>query len=111
VPPDNRLTEIDYFGSAKTLFAYDGLSRRIQIIEKDSSGTVTSTKNYLWVGQEIAEERDTSNVVQKRFFPQGEQQLTSGTLTSFYYTRDHLGSVREMSLVAPSAVNRSTASA
>ena len=88
----NRLTEIDYFGSAKTLFAYDGLSRRIQIIEKDSSGTVTSTKNYLWVGQEIAEERDTSNVVTKRFFPQGEQQAG----TTYYYTRDHQQSVREM---------------
>ncbi len=64
----------------------------MQIVEKNSSGTVTSTKNHLWIGSEIAEERNTSNIVQKRFFPQGEQQ--SGT--NYYYTRDHLGSVREM---------------
>jgi RHS repeat-associated protein len=76
------------------MFAYDGLSRRVQIVEHDAtmSHTVTSTKNYVWVGQEIAEERDASNNVTKRFFPQGEQQ--SGT--NYYYTRDHLGSVREL---------------
>jgi RHS repeat-associated protein len=89
----NRLTQITYPSGATSLFAYDGLSRRVQIVEKDSSGTVTSTKNLLWVGQQLAEERDGSNTVTKRFFAQGEQQ--SGT--SYYYTFDHLGSIREMS--------------
>jgi len=88
----NRMTKITYSSGATTNFAYDGLSRRVSIIEKDSTGTVTSTKNYLWIGQEIAEERDAINNVTKRFFPQGEQQ--SGT--NYYYFRDHLGSVREM---------------
>jgi RHS repeat-associated protein len=88
----NRLTKITYPSGASSLFAYDGLSRRVQIVEKDNAGTVTSTKNYLWIGQEMAEERDASNSVNKRFFPQGEQQ--SGV--NYYYTRDHEGSVREM---------------
>ncbi|MGA9705133.1 RHS repeat-associated core domain-containing protein, partial [Pseudomonas sp.] len=88
----NRLISITYPGGASSLFAYDGLSRRISIIEKNSGGTVTSTKNYLWIGQEIAEERDSSNNVTKRFFPQGEQQAA----TPYYYTSDHLGSIREM---------------
>jgi len=88
----NRLTKITYPSGATSNFAYDGLSRRISIIEKNSGGTVTSTKNYLWVGQEIAEERDSSNTVTKRFFAQGEQQ--SGT--AYYYSFDHLGSIREM---------------
>jgi RHS repeat-associated protein len=88
----NRLTKITCASGATSNFAYDGLSRRIAIIEKNSSGTVTSTKNYLWIGSEIAEERDASNTVTKRFFPQGEQQVG----TAYYYTRDHLGSVREM---------------
>jgi RHS repeat-associated protein len=86
------LTKISYPGGASSLFSYDGKSRRTSIIEENSSGTVTSTKNYLWIGQEMAEERDAGNNVTKRFFPQGEQQ--SGA--SYYYTRDHLGSVREM---------------
>lgn len=39
-----------------------------------------------------SEERDASNAVTKRFYAQGEQ--IEGT--SYYYTRDHLGSIREM---------------
>jgi RHS repeat-associated protein len=92
----NRLTRITYPSTAHSDFSYDGLSRRVQITETDSGGSVTSTKNYLWVGSEIAEERDTSNNVTKRFFPQGEQQIVSGTATPYYYTRDHEGSVREL---------------
>ena len=102
----NRLTRITYPSGASSLFAYDGLSRRVQIVEKDGSGTVTSTKNYLWIGSEMAEERDGSNTVTKRYFPQGEQQVVSGTATLYYYTRDHLGSVREMLNSAGSIVAR-----
>jgi RHS repeat-associated protein len=98
----NRMTKITYSGGATSNFAYDGLSRRISIIEKNSGGTVTSTKNYLWIGSEIAEERNASNTVTKRFFPQGEQQ--SGT--NYYYTRDHLGSIREMCSSSGSIVAR-----
>jgi len=88
----NRLASITYPGGGSSTFAYDGVSRRIQIVDTSASGTAT-TKNYLWIGQEIAEERASNGTtVTKRFFPQGEQQ--SGT--NYYYTRDHLGSVREM---------------
>ena len=89
----NRLIKITYSGGATSNFAYDGLSRRVSIIEKNSGGTVTSTKLYIWVGSEIAEERASNGTtVTKRFFPQGEQQ--SGT--AYYYFRDHLGSTREL---------------
>ena len=44
----------------------------------------------------MAEERDGSNAVIKQLFPQGEVQIVSGAATRYYYTRDHLGSVREM---------------
>ncbi len=88
----NRLICITYPSGASSTFAYDGLSRRTQIVEKNSTSTVTSTKNFLWVGSDMAEERNASNNVTKRFFPQGEQQAG----TSYYYTSDHLGSTREM---------------
>jgi len=39
-----------------------------------------------------AEERDASNNVTKRFYAQGEQ--IGGT--SYFFTTDHLGSIREM---------------
>ncbi len=88
----NELTTITYTGGGTSSFLYDAMGRRISIVEKNSSGTVTSTKQIVWVGSRMAEERDASNTVTKRFFFQGEQ--ISGT--NYYYTRDHLGSIREM---------------
>ena len=89
---ENRLTAINYTGTQnRTEFTYDGLDRRVAIVEK-TNGSVTSTKKFVWVGTEMAEERNGSNVVTKRFFEQGEK--ISGA--AYYYTRDHLGSIREM---------------
>jgi RHS repeat-associated protein len=93
----NRLAQIWYgtIGSgSSTTFTYNGLGQRVAIIEKDPSGTVTSTKQFVWRPGDVqpSEERDASDNVTKRFYPQGEQ--ISGT--NYYFTRDHLGSVREM---------------
>ena len=88
----NELVQITYPGGAQSAFTYDGLGRRVQIVETDGSGTITSTKQFVFDGVALAEERDASGAVTKRFFDQGEQ--ISGA--SYYFTRDHLGSVREM---------------
>ena len=89
----NELVKITYSGGATSAFTYDGRGRRASIIEKNSSGTVTSTKQFVWIGNEMAEERDaTGTNVTKRFFAQGEQIAGA----NYYYTRDHLGSVREL---------------
>ncbi len=56
------------------------------------NGTMTSSCQWVWDGLSMAEERDASNTVTKRFYPQGEQITGS----PYHYTRDHLGSVREM---------------
>ncbi len=87
----NRLTAVNEPGNLRSEFTYDGLSRRVKIVEK-SNGAVTSTKNLLWCGTEICEERDASNNVTRRYYPQGMQ--LSGS--NYFYTRDHLGSVREL---------------
>ncbi len=70
---------------------YDPLRRIVKIVET-RGGTVTSTKQFVWAGDQLAEERDASGNVTKRFFDMGEQ--ISGT--NYYYTRDHNDSVREM---------------
>ena len=76
----------------QSLFAYDGSGRRIQIIELQN-GVAISTNKFLWDGQALAEQRNlTGTNVTKRFFGQGEQM--SGT--NYFFTRDHLGSIREM---------------
>jgi RHS repeat-associated protein len=84
---ENRLIQITQ-GSSVTQFTYDGLGRRVS--ETDNG---TLAKQWVWVSSVMAEERDaTGTNVTKRFFPQGEQ--IGGT--AYFYTRDHLGSVREM---------------
>src|SRR5262249_27468287 len=88
---ENRLTAVNN-GTHRSEFSYDGLSRRIHIVEKDNSVVTTDTR-FLWCGEELCEERDsTGGTVTKRFFPHGEQQGTD----NFFYTRDHLGSIREL---------------
>jgi RHS repeat-associated protein len=88
----DRLTAIN-LGVNRSEFAYDGLGRRIQIVEKQN-GTNISTRKYLWCGDAICEELDANGAsVTKRFFEQGEQVLG----TNYYFARDYLGSIREVS--------------
>lgn len=65
----------------------------IKIVKKDNRN-VTSTKNLIWCSGDAqpCQERDGSNNVTKRFFSQG-MQVDS---TNYYYGRDHLGSIREL---------------
>ena len=42
------------------------------------------------------EEYAPDGTVSKRFFRQGVQLLTGATPGNYYYTRDHLGSIREL---------------
>jgi RHS repeat-associated protein len=70
---------------------YNASYQKVQL-SIQSATPITSTKQFIWVGDRIAEERDANNNLIRRFYPQGEQ--ISGT--SYYYTRDHLGSVREL---------------
>jgi RHS repeat-associated protein len=88
----NRLIAINYSETAnRTEFSYDGLGRRVQLVEK-SGAAVTGTKIFVWCGYELCEERNVDGAVTKRFYPQGVQ--IAGT--SYYNTRDHLGSIREL---------------
>ena len=91
----DRLASITQTGEGTNLssshFEYDGAGRRIRIVEMTNS-TILSDKRFVWVGSELAEERTSAGAVTKRFFGAGEQ--IGGT--NYYFTRDHLGSVREM---------------
>lgn len=90
----HRLTAINQ-GAHRTEFSYDGLDRRTRIVEKQSGATVANNY-FVWCDTDLCEERDaTGFTVQKRFFPQGEVDI-GGATTNLFYTRDHLGSVREV---------------
>lgn len=91
---ENRLVAVTIKATGhRSEFGYDGLGRRVEIIEKDNT-VITSDKKYLWEGTEIVEERGASGgTVQKRFYLQG---FVDGDGTNLFYSRDHLGSIREL---------------
>lgn len=91
----DRLVGIN-IGTRRTELQYDGLGRRVHLTEKDS-GTVTAEKRFLWHGTGLCEERDAGGGnVKNRFFRQGEQRIGGSDAGSYFYTHDHLGSIREL---------------
>ena len=88
----NRLVAINYTGfTTRSEFSYDGLSRVVKIAEK-TGATINSTRKFVWHGQGKLEFRDAAAAVTMRIFPQGQHNGT----TPYFFTRDHLGSVREV---------------
>ena len=87
----NRLTYI-IEGSNETEFEYDGQDRRRRIIER-VSGVEQSNDTYLWVGGEIVQKRNSgADTVLRDYYWFGFSEGTS----DYFNTRDHLGSVREV---------------
>jgi RHS repeat-associated protein len=74
-----------------TNFTYDGLRRCVKIVET-TSGSVTSTRQFIWCGSQRCEERDGSGALTKQFFARGQRNGS----TNYFYGCDHLGSVRTM---------------
>lgn len=62
-----------------------------------SSAGAIRTKTFVWSGNTITEERDATGAnITKRFFAEGEQKVGGRAAGNYYYTRDHLGSIREV---------------
>ena len=87
----NRCVAIN-LGTHRTEMSYDGQNRESKRVEREN-GTVTETKQFIWEGWQRSEERDANNQVSKRFCAEGEQIDGS----AYFYSRDHLGSIRELS--------------
>ncbi len=87
---EHRLAAVNQ-GSNSSEFYYDSLGRRCRDVEL-TNGVVQSETRYVWCGTEICEDRDTNDAVVQRFFNQG---FVSGG-ANYFYTRDRLGSVREL---------------
>jgi RHS repeat-associated protein len=90
----NRLVKVTYGSGATSEFSYDAFGRRVKIVEKNSAGTVTSTRQFLYDGLAIAEQRDATNTVVRRYFEDGWRDVAGGV--SYTVTKDHLGSIREV---------------
>jgi RHS repeat-associated protein len=95
---ENRLVQIDWINPQPVSvtdnieMTYDGLGRRVSITEQHGL-TVLTAKTFVWCKADLCQERDiTGHTITKQFFALGEQ--INGT--NYFYTRDHLGNVREM---------------
>ena len=85
--------QINYAGSGNSsLFTYDGADRCVRIIESVGGGT-TNTRQFVWCGERMCEARDASGDLINQYFPHGQTISES----NYFYTKDHLGSVRELS--------------
>jgi len=88
---ENRLVAVNQ-GTLRSEFTYKGNGERVRIVEKDNS-VVVSDQRFVWCESDICEERDgTGSSVTHRFYGLGMQE--GGV--AYFYTHDHLGSLREM---------------
>jgi len=105
---ENRLVAINK-GTRRVEFSYDGLDRRTRIVEREGAN-VLSDRCYLWCGLQVCEERDaTGSAVLKRYSYYGAQNLAAPESApgSYFFTRDHLGSIREAVSTAATAFDYS----
>jgi RHS repeat-associated protein len=88
---EDRLVAVNQ-GTLRSEVTNDGEGFRTRIVEKDGS-TVLSDRRYVWCDTQLCEERDaTGSTVLKRFFTHGLQEGSD----AYFYSRDHLASIREM---------------
>ena len=82
-----------------TRYKYNSLGQRSERIEK-TGATETAHYYYLYDGINLVNRYSGGTVaanVDRRYFSQGEQRLTGpSSWSSQYYSRDHLGSIREV---------------
>ena len=87
----NRLTHV-IEGSNETEFEYDGLDRRVRIIER-VSGAIQDETRILGAEGVILQRREAdAETVERDYYWSGFSEGTN----DYFYTRDHLGSVREV---------------
>jgi RHS repeat-associated protein len=95
----NQLVAVNV-GTHRSEFVYDGLQRRVRMIEKENGATTSDTR-VLWCETAICGERaaDGTSVRRRAFglgepfgYAQGEQVAGQAR----FFTTDHLGSVREV---------------
>jgi RHS repeat-associated protein len=82
-------------GNQRTEFTYDGMDRMVSIRHL-ANGAEVSFRRFVSCDNDICEERNAAGDVTKRFFEQGMKVESGPKAGSYFYTRDHLGSIREL---------------
>jgi RHS repeat-associated protein len=83
-------------GNQRTEFTYDGMDRMVSIRQL-TNGIEVSLRRFVWCDNDLCEERDAAGAITRRFFEQGMKVEIGPATGAFFYTRDHLGSIGELS--------------
>jgi RHS repeat-associated protein len=78
-------------GSQRIEWTYNGLGQRV--LETVNG---VASKRFLWDGIELLLEKTATHTITKKFYGDGEQRVGGTDAGNYFYTRDHLGSVREV---------------
>ena len=93
----SRLTKITWATGKTTDISYNALGQRSKLVHTD--GGTTRTEYLLYDGAELLQRRTNGTEAantDRVYFAQGERRKTGSTWGNQFYTRDHLGSVREV---------------
>ena len=102
---DNRLTSMVNLLSCGAALSNQSFSSQLESnttfshlvkITETQSGVVTSTKQFIWCGTQRCEVRDANSNLTNQYFSYGQVNYSGSTATNYYYTKDHLGSIREL---------------
>jgi uncharacterized protein RhaS with RHS repeats len=94
----SRLRKIHWDATKTTEPPYNALGQRIERIET-TSGVETAHYYYLYDGIHLLARYNGGTAaanIDRHYLAQGEKRKTGGVWTTFYYTRDHLGSIQEV---------------
>jgi RHS repeat-associated protein len=91
---ENRLIGVVYDTdhTRSSLFRYDGLGRRVDIVATNARVSVENV--YLWCGITLCQQETANGTVSRKYFREGE--VIAGADTPLYYASDQLGSVRDV---------------
>ena len=85
---ENRLVQVTQPSGNTVQFRYNGLGQRLAIV------SASVENRYLWCGESICQSRNASDVVTWRYYQEGETRPLASLL--LYYSRDQIGSVRDV---------------
>ena len=86
----DRLKAVNW-GSQRIEWSYNGLGQKV--LETVNG---TASRRFLWDGSALLLEKSPAGTITKKFYGDGEQRVGSTDAGNYFYTRDHLGSVREV---------------
>jgi RHS repeat-associated protein len=94
----SRLKKVTWGAGQTTEFKYNALGQRCE--STDTVGGVATKRFYLFDGIRLIDRRtgttaDTATI-DRRYFSQGEQRKNGSSWENYFYSRDHLGSIREV---------------